>query len=169
MLGCTGHPSLKTPHIDRLASEGSLFRNFFDATPLCSPSRASYLSGVYPHRHDVVDNDKVGIDVISQSLMTFPRQAQEKGYKTAFIGKWHMGADDSRRPGFDRWVSFKGQGAYIDGVVNEDGVHAPARWPHDGLSEPAGMEWLKKKRTKPFCMIVEQEGGPCTLPASRAP
>lgn len=122
LLGCTGHAAARTPHIDRLAREGALFRYFYDATPLCSPSRASLLTGLYPHKHGVINNDKLGLDVVSHTLMTFPRQLREAGYETAFIGKWHMGLDDSRRPGFDRWFSFKGQGAYIEGVVNDDGV-----------------------------------------------
>lgn len=121
-LGYNGHPVLKTPNIDRIAREGAAFNNFFVATPLCSPSRASFLTGLYPHTHRVINNDKLGIDVISHTLMTFPRQLREQGYETAYIGKWHMGLDDSRRPGFDSWISFKGQGIYIDGVVNDNGI-----------------------------------------------
>ena len=120
-LGAAGHPHLQTPNIDRLAEEGAMFTNFYTTTPLCSPSRASFLTGQYPHTHGVINNDKLGLDVISHTLMTFPRRLREEGYETAFIGKWHMGLDDSRRPGFDHWISFKGQGLYIDPVVNVNG------------------------------------------------
>src|SRR3954453_10977271 len=72
-LGCTGHPAARTPHIDRLAREGMLFRKFDVAVPLCSPSRASILTGLYPHKHQVINNDKLGLEVISHTLMTFPR------------------------------------------------------------------------------------------------
>ena len=78
-LGYTGHPLLKTPNIDRIAQEGASFNNFFVATPLCSPSRASFLTGLYPHTHRVFNNDKLGIDVVSHTLMTFPRQLREHG------------------------------------------------------------------------------------------
>lgn len=154
MLGCTGHPVLKTPHIDRLAREGMLFRNFFDATPLCSPSRACYLTGLYAHRHGVTNNDRLGLDIISHALMTFPRRLREKGYETAFLGKWHMGGDDSRRPGFDRWVSFRGQGVYLDGVVNDDGVVRQLDgYMTDYLNQQA-VDFVRRPRKKPFCLVV---------------
>src|SRR3954462_5002951 len=72
-LGCTGNPHAKTPHIDRLAAEGLSLRNFFVTTPRCPPSRASYLTGLYPHKHLVINNDKLGLDVIGHTLYTFPR------------------------------------------------------------------------------------------------
>ena len=117
-LGCTGHSVMKTPNIDRIATEGATFRICFAATPLCSPSRASLLTGLYPHFHRIVNNDNHGIADNSHTLVTFPRILHETGYETAFIGKWHMGMDDTQRIGFDHWVSFRGQGAYIDPLVN---------------------------------------------------
>ena len=106
-LGCMGHPHLKTPRIDRLAEEGALFRNHFCTTSLCSPSRASILGGLYAHAHGVVNN----FTDYPRDLPTFPRQLQAAGYATAYIGKWHMGEeDDSMRPGFDHFVTHRGQG-----------------------------------------------------------
>ncbi len=156
-LGCTGHPVSKTPNIDRLAREGALFPRFYVACPLCSPSRASYLTGVYPHKHGVINNDKLGLDVISHTLMTFPRQLREAGYETAFVGKWHMGADDSRRPGFDRWFSFKGQGAYIDGVVNDDGMQRQLDGHMTEQLNQQAVEWIGRKRSKPFCLVLSHK------------
>ncbi len=156
-LGCVGHPAAKTPNIDRIAREGALFRNFFVATPLCSPSRASFLTGLYPHRHKVINNDKLGLDAVSHALMTFPRQLRESGYETAFIGKWHMGLDDSRRPGFDTWISFKGQGVYIDGVVNDNGVRRQLDgYMTDWLNRWA-VEFVQKAHTKPFCLYLSHK------------
>ena len=153
-LGITGHPVAKTPHIDRLAREGVLFENFFCATPLCSPSRASFLTGLYPHRHKAINNDKTGLDVISHTLATFPRILRESGYESAYIGKWHMGMDDSRRPGFDHWVSFKGQGVYIDPVLNVNGASVQMTGYTTDILNQHAVEFLSKKREKPFVLYV---------------
>lgn len=118
-LSIAGHPFIKTPHIDRIGKEGARFRNAFMTTPLCSPSRASFLTGQYAHTHGITDN--VDRSAASHKLATFPLLLHQAGYETAFVGKWHMGNDDKPRPGFDRWVSFKGQGTYRDPDINEDG------------------------------------------------
>ena len=120
-LHCTGHPFALTPNIDRLAAEGAIFRNAFVTSPLCSPSRACFLTGQYAHAHGIADN--TDHSPASHRLQTFPRALQANGYETAFIGKWHMGVDDTPRPGFDHWVGFPGQGTYFDPVLNVDGRH----------------------------------------------
>jgi N-acetylglucosamine-6-sulfatase len=168
LFSLAGHPVAKTPNIDRIGREGAWFKNFFTVTPLCSPSRASFLTGLYPHAHRVVNNDKLGLDVISHTLMTWPRMLREAGYETAFIGKWHMGLDDSRRPGFDRWLSFKGQGIYIDGVVNDDGlVKQIDGYMTDYLNAQA-LAFVRKPHQKPFALIVSHKAVHIPyLPATR--
>ena len=117
-LGCAGHPHLKTPHIDRLAKEGVFFQNAFCTTSLCSPSRASILSGLYAHAHGVTNN----FTEYPTPLASFSKLLQAVGYETAYLGKWHMGEEnDERRPGFDYFVSHKGQGKYFDTEFNLNG------------------------------------------------
>lgn len=158
LLSIEGHPVMKTPNIDRIGEEGAVFNNFFVVTPLCSPSRASFLTGQYASSHRVINNDKLGLDVISHTLMTWPRHLRENGYETAFIGKWHMGLDDSRRPGFDRWVSFKGQGVYIDGVVNDEGMrHQITGYMTDYLNEQAVDYVNADHNDKPFALILSHK------------
>ena len=151
-LGCAGHPFIKTPNIDRIAREGAMFRNAFMTTPLCSPSRASFLTGQYAHTHGITDN--VDRSPASHKLVTFPLLLHQSGYETAFVGKWHMGNDDSPRPGFDRWVSFKGQGTYLDPDINEDGKSVkPAGYITDILNGYA-VEFIKRRHNKPFMIYL---------------
>lgn len=82
-----GQSFLKTPNLDALAQRGVYLPNAFVTTALCAPSRASILTGMYAHRHRVVDNDSV----LPGNLIYFPQYLQHAGYETAFIGKWHMG------------------------------------------------------------------------------
>ncbi len=151
-LGIAGHPFIKTPHIDRIGKEGAMFHNAFMTTPLCSPSRASFLSGQYAHSHGFTDN--VDRSAASHRLVTFPRLLHQSGYETAFIGKWHMGNDDMPRPGFDRWVSFKGQGTYLNPDINEDGkTRKVAGYTTDILSGYA-VEFIKRPHAKPFLVYL---------------
>ena len=165
-LGCMGHPIARTPNIDRIAKEGALFRNFFVSIPLCSPSRASFLTGQYAHTHKVVDNADNA--ALSHRLVTFPRLLHDAGYETAYVGKWHMGMDDSSRPGFDHWVSFKGQGAYLDPVINVDGNSSKVNgYMTDILNEHA-VNFVKATHQKPFLLYLSHKSvhGPFT-PAER--
>src|SRR5256885_8923398 len=71
-MSCAGHPFIKTPNIDRIAHEGAMFRNYFVTLPLCSPSRATLLTGQYAHKNGVVDN-VTDHSALSHELMTYPR------------------------------------------------------------------------------------------------
>ena len=151
-LGCNGSPHGTTPHIDRLAREGVNFRRFFVTTPLCSPSRASFLTGLYARRHYVINNDKPGLDVISHTLLTWPRLLHQHGYETAFIGKWHMGLDDSRRIGWDHWISFKGQGAYRDAVVNDNGMARQLTGNTTEFLNARAVDFVRQRHDRPFVL-----------------
>jgi N-acetylglucosamine-6-sulfatase len=151
-IGCAGHPFVKTPNIDRIAREGARFGNAFATTPLCSPSRASFLTGRYPHAHGIVDN--VDRSVLSHQLITFPLLLHHAGYETGYVGKWHMGLDDSRRPGFDYWVSVKGQGDYVDPELNEDGRAAKVHGYVTDLFNDRAVAFLRRPHTKPLLLYI---------------
>ncbi len=165
-LGCTGHPFVKTPNIDRIAQEGARLTNAFVTTPLCSPSRASYLTGQYVHKHSVAGNGDNA--ALSHKLTTFPKLLHDAGYETGYFGKWHMGNDDSPRPGFDRWVSFKGQGRYDDPPMNIDGKQVEQKGYMTDLLSQYAADFVRKSRTKPFCAYLAHKAvhGPFT-PADR--
>ncbi|MDA7891777.1 sulfatase [Akkermansiaceae bacterium] len=153
-LGCMGHPHLKTPHIDRLAKEGILFKNHFCTTSLCSPSRASILGGLYAHSHGVVNN----FTDYPKDLPTFPRQLQSRGYTTAYIGKWHMGEDDdSKRPGFDHFVTHRGQGKYFDTEFRtNDGERKVVPGYYTTVVTDMALDWMKAQADgeKPFLLML---------------
>jgi arylsulfatase A-like enzyme len=150
------HPNsllgIKTPNIDRLATEGARFENMFVTTSLCSPSRASFLSGTYTHTHGVRDN----FTDYPHELQSFPLLLQKAGYSTAYIGKWHMGEDDdSRRPGFDYWVTHKGQGKYYDTTFNVNGERKTVAGYYSDRVTDMALDWLtQREQGKPFALVV---------------
>lgn len=151
-LRCTAHPFAETPHADRLAQEGANFQNAFVTTPLCSPSRACFLTGTYAHTNGVLNN--VARDELSHRLITWPRLLHDVGYTTAFLGKWHMGNDDSPRPGFDRWVSFRGQGECNDPPLNIDGKNVSSKGYVTDILTDHALEFLDRAHSKPFCLYM---------------
>lgn len=157
-MGFTGKlPGQKTPNMDKMAREGAHFRNAFVTTALCSPSRASILTGQYSHTHTIVDNAAGEPD----GLVFFPQYLQKAGYQTSFFGKWHMGNDDDRpRQGFDHWESFLGQGVYYNPQLNINGkqiTYKDSTYITDLLTEHA-VDWLdKRNRNKPFFLYLSHK------------
>ncbi len=160
---------LQTPNLDRMASEGAHLKNAFVTTSLCSPSRASILSGQYAHKHGVVDNTTP----IPPTTRFFPTDLQKAGYTTAFFGKWHMGESDDRpQPGFDRWLSFEGQGVYRNPVFNIDGEEVAREGYTTDLLTDYALDWLDQREaqgsTKPFFLYLSHKAVHSTFdPADR--
>lgn len=144
---------LETPNMDRMALEGGHLKNAFVSTALCSPSRASILTGQYMHHHQVVDNQRP----VAPGTQFFPSHLQAAGYETAFVGKWHMGHDSDRpRPGFDHWVSFAGQGTYTNPLLNVNGQSLETQGYTTDILTDQALEWLKEDRPqdKPFFLYL---------------
>jgi len=144
---------LETPHMDRMAQEGAHLANAFVSTSLCSPSRASILTGRYMHHHQIVDNQRPA----PKGTAFFPQYLQKAGYQTAFIGKWHMGHEhDDPRPGFDHWASFKGQGTYFDPTFNINGNRQTFQGYTTDIITDQAVTWLQNERNtrQPFFLYV---------------
>ncbi len=163
-------PTLETPNIDRLARGGAYFQNAFVTSSLCSPSRATMLTGLSMRNHGIIDNNKASED----DFVYFPQYLQDADYQTGFFGKWHFGAPtDAPRPGFDRWVSFAGQGSYFPTTylsrsdiaagkthrLNVDGEKvAQQGYITDELTDYA-LDWLANGRDKekPFFLYLSHK------------
>ena len=125
--GCYGNPEIRTPNMDRLAAEGMLFKNFFVATPVCSPSRATFLTGRIPSQHGVHDwirEGNVGPDAAEyiKGEVCYTDVLVQHGWRCGISGKWHLGASQIPQHGFCHWyVHQKGGGPYNNAPMVRDG------------------------------------------------
>jgi arylsulfatase A-like enzyme len=142
----------QTPHIDRLAREGVLFRNCFVTNSICTPSRATIMTGKYSHLNGAYN---VG-DPFDGTQQTYPKLMQAAGYQTAVIGKWHLGHGGKSDPiGFDYWNVLIGQGPYYNPVMIENGEkHKHVGYTTDIITDIT-LKWLKEQRdpSKPFMLM----------------
>lgn len=143
-------PWLKTPNMDRLAAEGVRFRNAFVTLSLCAPSRAAFLTGRYNHLNGVLNNNTpFPVDSVTHASVL-----RAAGYRTAYVGKWHMGRQSGQRPGFDYSASFVGHGRYNDCSFEINGVATPTTGWVDDVSTDYAIDWMKQNRDRPFSIVV---------------
>ena len=149
-LGCAGNPYLKTPNIDRIASEGARFTNAFVTNSLCGPSRATCLTGMYSHNTGVKVNEKT----FPSDQVTIFERASRWGYRTAFVGKWHN-KQWGRDRDFDYYFGFRGQGQYHDPLIQENDQPEKkySGWVEDILTDKS-IEFIRKssEEDKPFLL-----------------
>ena len=143
-------PWFKSPNMDRLAEGGVRFRNAFVTLSLCSPSRAAFLTGRYNHVNGIMNNSKP----FPAGAVTHATLLREAGYKTAYVGKWHMGNQKGARPGFDFSASFIGQGRYNDCPFEVDGKPTPTKGWVDAVSTDFAIRWMRENRDKPFSLAL---------------
>ncbi len=112
-LGCYGARDVKTPHLDRLAARGVRFTNWYSNSPVCSPSRCALMTGQYPWRHGIMNflpaNAGHNVPGLKPGTVTLPGELRKLGYRTAAVGKWHLGSSPESRPmqqGFDEHFGF---------------------------------------------------------------
>ena len=174
-LGCMGNETVATPHIDRMAADGTLFTRFYVASPICSPSRVAFTTGQYPARrrfHSYLaardENARRGMpDWLDPAAPCIARTFQQAGYATAHIGKWHMGGGrdvgDAPLPaeyGFDRSLtSFEGLGDRIlpagrlsdqSAALGRGDVRRVSKSEMTGLFVDAAIDFIERHRDGPF-------------------
>jgi N-acetylglucosamine-6-sulfatase len=151
-FGAGGHPYMKTPHIDRLAHEGALFERAFHTTSICSPNRASIMTGQYASRHGIIDN--VARGAMSHRLPNYHLELQKLGYETAHIGKWHMGNDGMPRPGYDYWVSYDGHGRIVNPKLCHDGKYVEHTGYITDIMNDLAVDFLEQRKGgKPWSLF----------------
>lgn len=146
-------PWLETPALDKLKSQSASFRSAFCTTSLCSPSRASFLTGQYTHTHGVTNNHSP----FPTGATTYATVLKEHGYRTGYVGKWHMG-NEEQRPGFDYSASFRGQGKFFQCpvIVRKDGDRKEViadKWIDDASTDFA-IDFLRENKERPFLLTV---------------
>src|SRR5438552_11473394 len=150
-IGAYGSRVNKTPNLDRLAHEGALLTNVFATNSICTPSRATILTGQYSHLNGVTMFNR-----FDSSRMTAARLLQAGGYYTGMIGKWHLGSDPA---GFDRWEILPGQGVYMDPVFyTATGEKTyTGRYVTDVITE-LGIDFIRNRpKGKPFFLMLHHK------------
>jgi arylsulfatase A-like enzyme len=141
-------PFFETPNLDRLAAEGARFRNAFVTHSLCSPSRASMLTGRPTHQHGIRDNKTPFV-----STDTWAHALQAAGYRTGYFGKWHMGKQEDR-PGFTDVFTFIDQGIYPNCRFLENGRWVETQGWVDDVTTDRAIEYIRQHRAAPFALFI---------------
>ena len=158
--GCYGNPEIRTPNIDRLAEAGVRFENFFCASPVCSPARASLMTGEIPSQHGIHDwirdgNMPPDPARYLEGRRTYTEVLAENGYHVGLSGKWHLGDSLIPQAGFSHWfVHQKGGGRYNDAPMIRDGqaVDEPG-YISDVITDDA-LSYIQANRKSPFYLGV---------------
>ncbi len=142
-----------TPHIDRIAREGAIFRNSFCANSICGPSRATVLTGLHSHKNGRMRNGGAPFD---GSQWTCANALQQAGYQTAVIGKWHL---RSNPVGFDYWEVLPGQGNYYNPMfIHMDGSRKQDTGYATDLTTDKALTWLDQRdKDKPFFLMCQHK------------
>lgn len=166
-LGCYGNPDIKTPHIDRLAKEGIRFTRAFSSNAVCSPTRATYLTGLIPSQHGVHcylggNEAQMGPDAYSTiaEFRSLPEILAEQGYVCGLSGKWHLGNNMHPHEGFSYWITMPHghTSTFYDAQVIEDGkVRTEPKYLTDLWTEHA-VKFIKQNKERPFFLFLPYNG-----------
>ncbi len=158
--GCYGNEEIRTPNIDRLAREGLLFENFFCTSPVCSPARASILTGKLPSQHGVHDWIREGnmppyTAAYLEGMHCYTDVLAELGWQCGLTGKWHLGDSLNPQHGFSHWFCHrKGAGSYIDQPMIRAGALEQTKGYITDVITDEALRFLEAQREAPFYLSV---------------
>jgi len=166
-LGCYGNPDVKTPHIDRLAEQGTLFERCYANNPVCSPTRASFLTGLMPcqhgvHRWLVGGRVQMGPEAYNtlREFDTLPSLLAEAGYTCGLSGKWHLGDNLRPQEGFTFWTTKPhghSKGFYDQEVIEDGRVRMEENYLTDYWTD-RGIEFIRANQHRPFFLFLAYNG-----------
>ncbi len=179
-LGCYGNPHIRTPHIDQLAREGMIFTRAFSSNAVCSPTRATYLTGLLPSQHGVhnflgLEGSQMGPSAYCtiQEFVTLPQVLAGAGYVCGLSGKWHLGNNLHPQKSFTEWATmpYGHTTTFYDAEVIERGqVHKEPTYLTDFWTDRA-VRFIEKNKDRPFFLFLSYNGpyglGPSLLRPAR--
>jgi arylsulfatase A-like enzyme len=160
-MGCMGNPDVKTPNLDRLAAEGTLFRNTYSCYPVCTPYRGILMTGRYAHQTGIIENEMA----IPTNERTLAAALNDGGCRTSYIGKWHLGGKDNigvppeLRAGFTDFIGYQCYNDFLDQVwfFDEKGNKIEYKKHRTDATTDVAIERLEKIKDRKFAMFVSYQ------------
>src|SRR5216110_3494872 len=163
-LACYGGVQVHAPNLDKLASESVVFERAYVTHPVCTPSRSSLMTGTWPHNNGCTRNS-VPLD---RRFLVFPELMKDKDYRTAYIGKWHLGEEGPVGRGFDEWISTDDHGDYTNFLISESIIpdkqngrfsdvsisNLPIELSRPKFLEKSACEFIEKHQREAFILVV---------------
>jgi arylsulfatase A-like enzyme len=163
-IACYGGVKVHAPNLNKLASESLIFERTYVTHPVCTPSRSSLMTGTWPHTNGCTRNS-VPLD---RRFRVFPELMEDRNYRAAYIGKWHLGEDGPIGRGFDEWVSTDDHGDYTNFLVSRSIIpdkqngrfselaisNLPIELSRPKFLEKSACEFIEKHQRDPFILVV---------------
>jgi len=163
-IACYGGARVHVPNLNKLASESVIFERTYVTHPVCTPSRSSLMTGTWPHTNGCTRNSVP----LNRRFRVFPELMEDRDYRAAYIGKWHLGEEGPVGRGFHEWISTDDHGDYTNSLISQ-GItpdkqngrfselaisNLPVRLSRPRFLEKHACEFIEKHQRDPFILVV---------------